>query len=240
VPTIEDVPEAEAEGRVKAIFDDVRATLGVPSVGLVFRQLAVYPWFLQLAWRNLKPNVGIAYYQRASADLRDHSLHLAGSSRTRLLEDGAKSAQLDMYARMLLATAALRAGLHGQVPKLRWISAEDKRVLDPPAPDPSVTQEQLNAVLAAAAQSLRDHRDLEAYALELRERAAILAEALPYRMEISATACRQAGLTEPQIDAVKQVLDGTWASLPRAMLALCPHGDDHRPAETPQQAAAPA
>jgi hypothetical protein len=38
-------------------------------------------------------------------------------------------------------------------------------------------------------------------------------------MEISASACRQSGLTEDNIDSVRAVLNNAWQLLPRVLLA---------------------
>jgi len=45
-------------------------------------------------------------------------------------------------------------------------------------------------------------------------------EAMPFRMEISATACRQSGLSEDQIDAVRRIINDAWVDLPRIILAI--------------------
>jgi hypothetical protein len=237
---IPETPEAEAEGKVKAVFDDVKSTLGMPSVGLLFRQLAVYPWFLQLAWRNLKPNASIVYFRRMSSEVRDLALQLAGGSRSRTTSADAYlsslDALLDIYARLLLATAALRSGVNGQVPKMSWISPDDKRTIDSrEAANGAVTQQQLNSALASAGAGVESDSVLEARAAELRERAAVMAEALPYRMEVSATSCRQAGLTEDQIDAVRNILDSTWRALPRALVTLAGTPSRTEPVSKPSE-----
>lgn len=52
VPTI---TEAEATGETAALYADIRATLGVPVVNLIWRHLAVFPGALDWAWQALKP-----------------------------------------------------------------------------------------------------------------------------------------------------------------------------------------
>lgn len=49
------VNEADAPLPLRAIFDDVRHGLGVPSVPLLYRAYAAVPGFLQLHWKTLKP-----------------------------------------------------------------------------------------------------------------------------------------------------------------------------------------
>lgn len=47
--------ETDARGEAAAIFDDIRQTLGVGVVNLIWRHLAVMPGALQWAWNTLKP-----------------------------------------------------------------------------------------------------------------------------------------------------------------------------------------
>jgi hypothetical protein len=47
--------EADAQGETGAIFADIRATLGVGVVNLVWRHLATMPGALQWVWAALKP-----------------------------------------------------------------------------------------------------------------------------------------------------------------------------------------
>ena len=57
-PSADPVPaitEAEATGNIAAIYTDIRATLGVPVVNLIWRHLAVFPDGLPWAWESLKP-----------------------------------------------------------------------------------------------------------------------------------------------------------------------------------------
>ncbi len=49
------ISEAEAEGDIAALYGDIRATLGVPVVNLIWRHLAVFPGGLSWAWDALKP-----------------------------------------------------------------------------------------------------------------------------------------------------------------------------------------
>jgi len=52
VPTIS---EAGASGEIAALYGDIRATLGVPVVNLIWRHLATFPGGLAWAWDSLKP-----------------------------------------------------------------------------------------------------------------------------------------------------------------------------------------
>lgn len=52
VPTIS---EAEATGEIADLYADIRATLGVPLVNLIWRNLAAVPGALSWAWLSVKP-----------------------------------------------------------------------------------------------------------------------------------------------------------------------------------------
>ncbi len=57
-PSYDPVPavvERDATGETAALFADIRATLGVPVVNLIWRHLAVMPGALPWAWVALKP-----------------------------------------------------------------------------------------------------------------------------------------------------------------------------------------
>lgn len=49
------IPEADATGEVAALYADIRQTLGVPLVNLIWRNLATIPGALNWAWTSLKP-----------------------------------------------------------------------------------------------------------------------------------------------------------------------------------------
>ena len=226
---MQELPEAEAEGKVKVAFDDIKATLGIPTVGPLFRRLAVYPWYLQLAWRNLKPNAATVYFHRMAGELKQ----LAGSSAARIgpgTQPSSHDATLDTLSKLLMATATLRCGANGQVPKLQWISAGDKQVITP-----SSVAEVASSVEIAEVGADTDDPAFQARADELRNHAAIAAESSPYRMEISASASRQSGLTEDQIDAVRQIINESMHSLPRVLLAKAT-----APSRRPPQPAGPS
>ena len=50
------VEEADATGALAALFDDIRATLGVPVVNLIWRHLATIPGALDFAWAVVRPH----------------------------------------------------------------------------------------------------------------------------------------------------------------------------------------
>lgn len=266
MPDLKEVPEAEAQGKVKGIYDDIMSTLQISTVGFLFRRLALYPWYLQLAWRHLKPNASIVYFHRTAGDLRRESLEWMHAElkpdRTQMDTTAADfqdslSLFLDLDSKLLLAAGALVSGLNGQLPKMHLISDADKEPVRPGSPKPSVTltnqdEEQASAEQHALTAQIREIEwapdisdfqvllawpqqfsgawsgikpllsapTFEAYARRLSREAMNAVEALPFRMEVSATAARHAGLTEDQIDGVRSILNDAWGSLPRALLAI--------------------
>ena len=55
-PALAEIPETAATGPVAALYADIRATLGVDLVNLVYRHLATVPGALAWAWANLGPH----------------------------------------------------------------------------------------------------------------------------------------------------------------------------------------
>lgn len=49
------IPEAEATGEIAELYADIRATLGVPVVNLIWRNLAALPNGLHWAWSTARP-----------------------------------------------------------------------------------------------------------------------------------------------------------------------------------------
>jgi hypothetical protein len=64
------VAESEAQGRILQIYEDLRHTLGIPHVNLFYRAYAVYPQFLELHWRALKPVLETQEFFRLADRLR--------------------------------------------------------------------------------------------------------------------------------------------------------------------------
>ena len=68
--SINQVSEAEATGEIAACYADIRATLGVPVVNLIWRHVATYPGCLDWAWQALKPVYATGVIQSEAAKLR--------------------------------------------------------------------------------------------------------------------------------------------------------------------------
>lgn len=121
------ITEQNAEGQVAEIYQDIRFTLGVPVVNLIWRHLATFPGALEWSWASVKPlyeeNI---IHAEASALRRKISvpvdfglspLHLKASG---LTEDDIYSIKivLDSYhksnAMNLISLSSLLARLNGK------------------------------------------------------------------------------------------------------------------------------
>ena len=49
------VREADADDRIRSIYEDIKVTLGVPYVNVIFQAYAAYPEFLEKHWRAFMP-----------------------------------------------------------------------------------------------------------------------------------------------------------------------------------------
>ncbi len=50
-----EVPENQASGALRGLYQDIRLVLGVPMVNLIFRHIATLPGCLEWVWRTLRP-----------------------------------------------------------------------------------------------------------------------------------------------------------------------------------------
>lgn len=65
------IPEAEATGEIAALYADIRGTLGVPMVNLVWRHLAATDGALAWAWRAVRPLYASGAVAATAAAFRD-------------------------------------------------------------------------------------------------------------------------------------------------------------------------
>ena len=133
VETLNEVPEAEATGKIKDIYEDIKTTLRTPMVSVVFRMMATEPDYLQIAWRALKPNAQTVYFERYGDAARARAVEglvdvNQAPSKSRA-PDVVPVLQVVHYVdpKVFLGVAALRAATGGQHPKLTELSAADKR-----------------------------------------------------------------------------------------------------------------
>src|SRR5947209_13916302 len=135
-----ELPEDEAEGVTKSIYEDIKSTLRVPMVNLVFRTLAAqHPDYLQVAWRALKPNAQTVLFESRADEVRRRAvegvraLNIAAPTAP---PEAASVLNVFHYVnpKLFLAVEALRAATNGQEPRLQEVSREDKRQIRPGVP----------------------------------------------------------------------------------------------------------
>jgi len=56
------VREGDAQGRTREIYQELKQTLGVPHINLVYQLYGAYPKFLELHWQALKPAMDSAEF----------------------------------------------------------------------------------------------------------------------------------------------------------------------------------
>jgi halocarboxylic acid dehydrogenase DehI len=132
-----EVLEEYAEGDIKGIFDDIKKTLRVPVVNAVFGALATEPDYLRVAWRQLHTNAQTVYFESRADDLRRFaviSMSEIGELRTPASDDSIEGV-LDVFhyvgAKLLLAIAALRSSMLGQLPRAVMLPGAEKRQVVP-------------------------------------------------------------------------------------------------------------
>ena len=64
------VGENETNGRTQQIYQEIKQTLGVPHVNSLFQAFAVYPKFLDLFWRAMRPALETQQFFRLGDRLR--------------------------------------------------------------------------------------------------------------------------------------------------------------------------
>jgi hypothetical protein len=70
IPAIHPLPEYLAEGKTKARYEDMKAVLQVPWMGVVTMAYAHYPNFFDALWDGLRPVCGSAAYVEGARALR--------------------------------------------------------------------------------------------------------------------------------------------------------------------------
>lgn len=77
------VPEEEATGKVRDVYDDIKATLDIDFVPNLYKVMAPNPGYLEANWDKVKAH-GVTGQARPP-DQGDHSGRRVGSERPRLL-----------------------------------------------------------------------------------------------------------------------------------------------------------
>ncbi|MBI4494202.1 MAG: hypothetical protein HY690_15545 [Chloroflexi bacterium] len=129
VAHLPEVAEADAPPRVRQVYRALRDTLRVPYVDTLWQVLANYPEYLELAWRELEPNLGTHTAERIADALRARaveelplgrrdqpfSLHVAGLSDAEVDQVCALNETASyVLPKLLLAATGLAAALAGE------------------------------------------------------------------------------------------------------------------------------
>lgn len=135
-----EIDEANVSAVLKPTYAEIKDYLRVPLVNLVFRVLANYPEYLQLAWRQLRPNVQTMYFESRADALRARAVEgMAGLDQAPVPSDPAITETLKVFhyvnPKLLLAIAALRAATNGQYPRLEELPAAEKRPIGRGVPE---------------------------------------------------------------------------------------------------------
>lgn len=65
------IQENKATGHVNELYSDIRSTLKLPFVNSDYKALAIWPTFLDLAWKSLRPNISTTLYTHHCKILQD-------------------------------------------------------------------------------------------------------------------------------------------------------------------------
>jgi hypothetical protein len=68
-----------ADLSTRALYEDVKATLGLPFVNTDYRALGRWPSYFHQAWSDLKPTVGTNHYEAIAMDVHRHAINVAAS-----------------------------------------------------------------------------------------------------------------------------------------------------------------
>ncbi|OGF54140.1 MAG: hypothetical protein A2Z21_07140 [Candidatus Fraserbacteria bacterium RBG_16_55_9] len=136
-PLLKEVPEAEATGEIKAIYNDIQGTLQVSTVPWLFRVLAAHPKYFAAMWGAIKPII-TNQFEGASDDIRTHAVSPAMPSiqgsdhRARLKGSGYSREKIKeiqdqllvyhfMNAKLLLIATVLKEASSGETARVRSI-----------------------------------------------------------------------------------------------------------------------
>lgn len=131
---MEMVEEDGGEERIRALFDDIRETLGLSRVNSLYRTLALWPDYLEPVWGGLKPITQRDAYREAGDRLRALSRELARQlplpvplAREQVKEAGEDAEELartveefeELIPGVILNTALFSLGCEGAEPLAR-------------------------------------------------------------------------------------------------------------------------
>jgi pimeloyl-ACP methyl ester carboxylesterase len=125
------IPEYRATGKVAQVYHEIRQSLRVPGVNLLFRRWASNEKFIVEAWKQLRQNVETRVFDQAADQLRNSAQESVKNLYPPTSWDPAQFGQsravqiqaaLELYSyinpKLLLITSAVRHALEGELPTL--------------------------------------------------------------------------------------------------------------------------
>ena len=128
-PLLPEIAEGDSKGEVAALYAEIRETIGIPFVGLIYRTLAVEPGRLGSVWSRLGPLLGHPAMRAAAAALDP------GLARAPAIEPAQGLAQLGFDAHLSVQAAATLAA-YDRMNRLNLLGLS--ALLDPARPATSV------------------------------------------------------------------------------------------------------
>lgn len=123
------IAEHDASDEIDDLYHDIRQTLRVTGVNLIFRTWAGYTNALPVMWKALRPAVTSRTFEQAADQLRERTVELASSMTrldvpSRVALGPSQAYQIEqalllyhyINPKLLLLTSALRLALEGQMP----------------------------------------------------------------------------------------------------------------------------
>lgn len=219
------IAEASARGDTAALFADIRATVGVRVVNLVWRHLATFDGALPWAWRAVKPIYLQGMADRATVRFRE-SMSLPDLGSLAGDEPASVDAVLASYDHSntvnLFALGALRAWLRGETPG-EGTPERGPRLAPPDVDLPSLAAERdVSPGTWALVLRLNRFGDREQVILASMYRHLAHAPAFLRRLEISLGAAAADGSLDRAIAANRADADARARVLARAISAPPP------------------
>jgi hypothetical protein len=90
------VEEHHALDGLRAVYDDIKSTLGLPFVNSDYKAMGRWPSYLELAWRDLKPSIDSVAYAGIRQDLHEQALAAVDGLPYRYFVDKARAITVGM------------------------------------------------------------------------------------------------------------------------------------------------
>ncbi len=170
-PTFPEVLEEHATGRVREIYEEIKAAFRTSVVNFAWRGLAVYPEYFDAMWQQIRPNAVSRYLARKAAEAQglavipDTRVDLQARLRAAGVGDriGSLRAMTDAYTqvnpKLLILIAGLEEGSHAIAGGHGLLGDVDSPTASPPpAPPPMVRLDQVSPEVGAVLEEIRTRR----------------------------------------------------------------------------------